>query len=277
MAAAAAYGTKFDVLLGHFDVCKQNNANGIVHSTDVAVDLENALAALNQADDNAAAGEDEAAAEEGFTALLESSVKGYVDLNHDIDCQLEILRSMRQALTAGQDLGGGGGVDLVTYFETQFAAAKEQWAARSDVHKYHKDTAYVEFKQKLWEERHPNRPFTLGGEQGLAGDEVDADDDDDFAIVSQVESYKCPLTQLFLEDPLTSKVCNHSYSSDAIKHHIKESLRTQPHGRAECPVAGCKHYVSLTDLKPNKKLKKQADRQRAQIEAEGDDDYAVVN
>ncbi|KAJ3168342.1 hypothetical protein HDU88_001782 [Geranomyces variabilis] len=265
MAAAAAYGTKFDVLLSHYDVCKQNNANGIVHSTEVAVDLENALAALHQAD--------HAAGEEGVTALLESSVKSYVDLNHEIDCQQEILRSMREALTAGQDLDGA---DMVTYFETQFAAAQEKWAARSDAQKYHKDPAYVDFKQKLWEERHPKQPFTLGSEQGLAGEEAE-EDDADFTIVSQVESYKCPLTQLFLEDPVTSKVCNHSYSSEAIKHHIKQSLQTQPHGRAECPVAGCKHYVSLTDLKPNKKLRKQADRRRAQVDEEGDDDYAVVS
>ncbi|KAJ3148774.1 hypothetical protein HDU86_007329 [Geranomyces michiganensis] len=265
MAAAAAYATKFDVLLDQYEICKQNNANGIVHSTEVAVDLENALAALGQTAD--------AAGDESFAALLESSVTGYVDLNHEIDCQQQILRSMREALIAGQDLGDA---DLVTYFESQFASARKKWAERSNAQKYHNDPAYVEFKQKLWEERHPNRPFHLGSEQ-LSGDEAAEEDDEDFTIVSQIESYKCPLTQLYLDDPVTSKVCNHSFSSEAIKHHIKQSLQTQPHGRAECPVAGCKHYVSLSDLKPNKKLKKQTERRRAQVDEEGDDDYAVVH
>ena len=42
-------------------------------------------------------------------------------------------------------------------------------------------------------------------------------------VVGQVDrSLKCPLTRAFLVDPLTSRACKHSYSSEAIRTHIKQ-------------------------------------------------------
>ena len=42
-------------------------------------------------------------------------------------------------------------------------------------------------------------------------------------VVGQVDkSLKCPLTKVYFDDPVTSKVCRHSYSRDAILSHIKQ-------------------------------------------------------
>ena len=42
-------------------------------------------------------------------------------------------------------------------------------------------------------------------------------------VVGQVDkSLKCPLTKAYLDDPVTSKVCRHSYSREAILSHIKQ-------------------------------------------------------
>ena len=57
------------------------------------------------------------------------------------------------------------------------------------------------------------------GEEEGEGEGEDAEGD---LVVGQVDkSLKCPLTKAFLEDPLTSRVCKHSYSSKAIHAHIR--------------------------------------------------------
>lgn len=41
-------------------------------------------------------------------------------------------------------------------------------------------------------------------------------------VVGQVDkSLKCPLTKAYLEEPVYSKVCKHSYSREAIIAHIR--------------------------------------------------------
>ncbi|KAI8915027.1 hypothetical protein DFJ77DRAFT_464369 [Powellomyces hirtus] len=263
--AATAYGPKFAQLLSHYVSCKENNSNGIAHSADVAVDLEQSLAALKGLEND---GEDQDNEEDADTyrGLLEASVKSYVDLANEIHAQKTILEDMRRRLMDGEAIENG---DLVGHFEHEFERAKQQWANKSEQEKYHVDEAYVEFKQKTWEQRYPNRPFSLTTEGGSPDHD---DEEEGLAIISQHESLKCPLTQMIYEDPVTSQVCKHSYSSKAITQHIRMSQRTEPHGRAECPVAGCKHYVALIDLKHNKKLARAAARRRAQAENEEEED-----
>lgn len=59
-------------------------------------------------------------------------------------------------------------------------------------------------------------------------------DDDDLVLGHVQRSLYCPLTKKFLEDPVTSKTCNHSYSRAAILEHIKKRysvhvLTSHPH------------------------------------------------
>ena len=52
------------------------------------------------------------------------------------------------------------------------------------------------------------------------GTEMDSQGD---LVMGQVDkSLKCPITKAFLEDPVTSKVCKHSYSRAAIIAHIRQ-------------------------------------------------------
>lgn len=49
------------------------------------------------------------------------------------------------------------------------------------------------------------------------------DPDQSDLVVGQVDKgLKCPLTKAYLEDPVTSKVCRHSYSRAAILSHISK-------------------------------------------------------
>lgn len=54
--------------------------------------------------------------------------------------------------------------------------------------------------------------------------------EDSEVVVGQItKSFKCPITRQFYEQPVTSKICHHSYSHDAIMEHIKR----------RCDVCAC--------------------------------------
>lgn len=54
-------------------------------------------------------------------------------------------------------------------------------------------------------------------------EEGPSDNDRQDVVVGQVDkSLKCPLTKVYFEEPVTSKVCKHSYSRAAIIAHIKQ-------------------------------------------------------
>ncbi len=68
-------------------------------------------------------------------------------------------------------------------------------------------------------------------------------------------SLKCPLTQQYMEDPVTSRLCSHSYSRTAIVQHIRNS---HTHRQAKCPV--CNMAISEADLKSDEQLRRQIRR-----------------
>ena len=54
-------------------------------------------------------------------------------------------------------------------------------------------------------------------------EEMETHDVDDDIVLGHIQrSLNCPLTKKYLEDPVTSKSCNHSYSKAAILEHIKK-------------------------------------------------------
>lgn len=47
-------------------------------------------------------------------------------------------------------------------------------------------------------------------------------------------------------EPVKNKLCGHTYSRKAAISHIQRMRE-----KAKCPVAGCKHSISLVDLEEN--------------------------
>ena len=72
--------------------------------------------------------------------------------------------------------------------------------------------------------------------------------DEDILLVSQKESFKCPITQLLLVDPVVSGKCGHAYSKKEIMELISRNREL------ECPQAGCRHFVKASDLKVDSKI-----------------------
>ena len=59
-------------------------------------------------------------------------------------------------------------------------------------------------------------------EESMEDIEVAEDDENGDVVLGQVDkSLKCPLTKMYLQHPVTSRVCKHSYSREAIIDHIK--------------------------------------------------------
>lgn len=83
------------------------------------------------------------------------------------------------------------------------------------------------------------------------------DDDDDIEVFraagSQANSLKCPITGMFLEEPMKNKVCGHLYSKEAIMHHLQTKLRNRR--TPNCPVAGCGNTVTLEQLEKDVMMK----------------------
>jgi Zinc-finger of the MIZ type in Nse subunit len=69
-------------------------------------------------------------------------------------------------------------------------------------------------------------------------------DDDDIEVVRNnaetMAKYKCCITAMWMDDPVTSKTCGHSYSREGIMSHIKAKGGQQ----CQCPFPGCNKTVT---------------------------------
>jgi len=98
-----------------------------------------------------------------------------------------------------------------------------------------------------------------------------SDDDDDIEVGGVTQDYKCPLTLTPLQDPLTSKVCKHSFSGAAIREYLSRGVK-------RCPAAGCNKRVTLADLREDKALERKVKEhaRREAMRAEDDDVDAEI-
>ncbi|KAJ3289069.1 hypothetical protein HK104_007764 [Borealophlyctis nickersoniae] len=270
--AAAAYATKFGGLLRPYGDAANNIGEGIYFSTEAAADLEESLAQLRPETSTPPPQDDQ-------TTSLEDSITTYIDLAAALNSQKEILQSMKTRLMAGEDLG-----DIVRFFEKAVEEQTEAYKEKRKTEGYKDEDDYIKFKEKVWQKRCPNRPFRMDGEA--------EEEDDDLVITTQQESLICPLSVSFfgafgeltlnthfiellqqgiLDDPVTSKDCKHSYSRAAIVAFLGHA----PY--KECPVAGCRKYVRLSDLKKNRNLARLAAKRRAEEEDDDDEEeYTMV-
>lgn len=72
---------------------------------------------------------------------------------------------------------------------------------------------------------------------------------------------------------VSSSVCHHSFSAEAIK-----AMFMGGHGAKKCPAAGCTKAFSLSDCKPNKDLVKKVkafERRQKRREEEMDDGEVI--
>ncbi|KAF9973984.1 hypothetical protein BGZ73_002764 [Actinomortierella ambigua] len=239
----------------HIDLLKK----GIVFTTDAAVDYEESHGKDGYADESGrpkkkAKGGAKAAAERSYTTSntiheMEEIAADFVALQDRHVAERRALEGLQQKISQGL----GGQIDNL---ETEYLALLNHELQMAEKYKKEakkrqeptKSSQVVnDFRQKVWEVHHPHQPLP-SSKKGQG----DADDDDGLEVIGAEESFKCPLTTLYLEDPYTSSICKHSYSKEALIAHLRSSRI--------CPVQGCNKPLSMQDVQANKALARRVAR-----------------
>ncbi|KAI0372159.1 hypothetical protein BV20DRAFT_991662 [Pilatotrama ljubarskyi] len=209
--------------------------------------------------------------EKGEKALnqVDTLMRDLLDTEHELVTHEAVLEGLHQKLARNEKIEG-----VTDKYEQGVREHLDQYRHKTARQKYAKNDHYQKFKQTVYEVQHPDTampPLTdlIPREEG-----DDSDDDDDLQIGGVTQDYKCPLSLTILVDPLTSKLCGHSYSAEAIKDYLGHSRAR----RKECPATGCKKQISLADLEPNKELAKRAKEaaRRERAREEDSDDGEVI-
>lgn len=140
---------------------------------------------------------------------------------------------------------------ISTLVADQQASMYTQYMNQPESQRYGKAKSYVNFRHEIWkvnqytdDEPDINKLFS------------DYVEDDDLIEERTRESFKCPLTKRFYEDPVTSTVCHHSFSRAA----ILEVIRNQEKAMVKCPIPACSKHFGVRNLQPNKELAERAKR-----------------
>ncbi|CAG8659542.1 10079_t:CDS:2 [Acaulospora morrowiae] len=184
-------------------------------------------------------------ATESAVAQLDNVIRECIDMECTIVSQKEALEKIKTKIEAGQE------VDLVEAYKSIYEAALEEYETAPEDEKYFQNEYYRDFRQKIWEVNHPDETMPP----------LNGNEDDEIVMGKQKESLHCPITTLLLEDPVTSKVCKHTFSKDAILQLIRRNRDA-----VSCPMTGCDKQIMEHDLQPNKRIERKVARYRAEYD-----------
>ncbi|KAI8855277.1 hypothetical protein BC829DRAFT_438676 [Chytridium lagenaria] len=195
---------------------------------------------------------------------LKEEFKRMLDEEYKVKVQKKVVDQMKQRLVQGYGLGEIGTTsmeedeegsmpqrdyendDFVMHVSTVVAKKMKVYLQKSEKERYNGNPAYVDLCKKIWEVNHT----------GAFKMDEDEEEDDELAVIGEQESLICPIMRTLMEEPHTSIICHHSFSK-AIIDLIKSN-----NGKLECPVAGCRKILRLSDLKFNKALNRKIERHR---------------
>ncbi|KAF8543011.1 zinc-finger of the MIZ type in Nse subunit-domain-containing protein [Trichophaea hybrida] len=210
---------------------------------------------------------------------------------HEVGAQARRGRARARRAAANADSGdeveGEGedkvepvGVDesLWSRYKAAYTEKGESYEKKSDREKYGDVKEYANFRRTLWDAQNPDVPMPpvrqwFGPATGEAAEE---DSDDELEVAQERISYQCPLTLVEFVNPVTTRVCKHSFEKEA----IFEMLHNQ-RGKLDCPVAGCSQKLTAKDLVEDEYLlgkmrrhqeRKERERRQAQMEEVEEED-----
>ncbi|KAJ2081848.1 hypothetical protein H4R24_002055 [Coemansia sp. RSA 988] len=181
---------------------------------------------------------------------IDASLRALIDAQH----RLEVERALVTRLATQLD-----SETAENEYMTAWKKNINKYEKMSESSKYGKNDMYREFRQQIWDVKHEGEPMPnlFDGEQG--GD----DSDEDLVIAGARVNYRCPVTATWLDDPVTSKVCKHSFSRESILDYIRAHG-----GNCACPVDGCSNRIKPQDLYADKVLERNVSRHLRQLESE---------
>lgn len=200
---------------------------------------------------------------------VDAIMRELLDIDQEMLSHEETLKELHQKLMLGERVEG-----VMDRYENAVNEKMDQYRSKTSRQRYGSSEVYTQFRECIFEVQNPGAPIPpikefIPREHGDI-----SDDDDDLEIGGVTQDYKCPITLTTLVNPMTSKVCGHSFSGAAIQEYLQKA---RADGIA-CPAAGCKKRLTMAMLRSDKDLEKKikiAARQR-QRRAEDSDDGEVV-
>ncbi|KAI8639828.1 zinc-finger of the MIZ type in Nse subunit-domain-containing protein [Parasitella parasitica] len=161
-------------------------------------------------------------------STLDGTFKQFVNFEHRLDLGNKTLNLLKQRINNGEKI-----TDPIAYYEKiQQTLANE---AVDDEARINSNQKYLAFKQQIWNVNHPEE---------MMPSLVSSNDDDDIVMGPTRISLKCPITTVWLDEPVTSNKCKHTYSKKAIYSLFPSHSHAIP-----CPIPGCSRTVARIDLK----------------------------
>ncbi|KAG0055465.1 hypothetical protein BGZ83_008470 [Gryganskiella cystojenkinii] len=213
---------------------------------------------------------------------MENALNELMEMQRQAECERQALDTLANRIGAGARLPSQQGLkesfDILLNDEIKHEQTRRKQDQKASLVPGGIERELYSFRTKVWEVHHQHDPLPTSASIPGGGDE---DEDDDMEIVEtgagSVQNLKCPITTNFLEDPVTSSVCKHSFSKEAILALIRNS---GGRGQIPCPSHGCNNHVSAQMLQPNKALARKVARQKMIQEEIGEheeEEYTTVD
>ncbi|GAA5814750.1 hypothetical protein MFLAVUS_008252 [Mucor flavus] len=157
-------------------------------------------------------------------AAMDANFKELMDLENRVRNQTLTLNALSDRIKAGEKIK-----DIMVPYKQVQKLFEDKW--NDNDKRYNVSDKYSTFRQNIWNIHHPDEIMPS----------LDENEDDDIVMGSTKISLRCPLTTAWLEDPVTSNICKHTFSRAAIINLLRQSGGSVP-----CPIPGCnKQIVNL--------------------------------
>ncbi|KAG6336055.1 hypothetical protein ID866_3028 [Astraeus odoratus] len=200
---------------------------------------------------------------------VDAIMRDLLDIDKEMISHEQTLKELHQKLLLEERVE-----DVMNKYEKAVKEDMDQYRSRTSRQKYGSSEVYTQFKQGIFEVQNPGIGIPPINEF-IPREEGDAsDDEDDLEVGGITQDYKCPLTLTTLVNPMTSKICGHSFSEAA----IREFLKNPKAGGTPCPAAGCTKRLTMAVIQPDKDLEKKvkiAARKRQRQEEDSDDGEVI--
>lgn len=162
-------------------------------------------------------------------------------------------------------------------FEAEVARRLDAYDKKTSRERYGNHKDYVEYRTALFEELYGD--IKMGSiknqipkegheirevdEDAAADEDGDEDDDDDEDLeVETAANFNCQITLGTLKEPMSSRLCSHSFSREALAGLFKQSgtVRARSadsipeNSQIPCPAAGCAVTLTWGDMYENEQL-----------------------
>ncbi|KAJ1740761.1 hypothetical protein LPJ78_004212 [Coemansia sp. RSA 989] len=179
---------------------------------------------------------------------IDKAMRQLIDAQHCMDVESSLISQLTQSDTSA----------IETEYLSSWEQSMSKYEGMSDASKYGRNEKYRDFRQQLWDVSHEGQPMPR-----LFADQAEDESDEELVIAGARLTYRCPVTTSWLVDPVTSKVCKHSFSKEAILSFIQSNR-----GSCACPVGGCSKTIRSRDLYADKLLERKVARHLRRLEME---------